>query len=226
MTGVQCVVFDIDDTLYLERDYVRSGFHAVGEHLQRTHGVDGFSRRAWELFESGHRGSTFDVVLAELGLPEALVPGLVRVYREHEPDIELLPDAREALGTLSRYVHLAVISDGPEQSQREKAKALGLERWCDPIVLTARYGREFGKPHPRAFEEVEGSVRLAGASCAYIADNPSKDFIAPKALGWRCLRVRRPGGLHHAVDGCGGADLVVDRLDLRFFEEWLGLLTS
>src|SRR5690606_9627340 len=135
-----------DDTLYLERDYVRSGFHAVGEHLRRTHGVDGFSRRAWELFESGHRGSTFDVVLAELGLPEALVPGLVRVYREHEPDIELLPDAREALGTLSRYVHLAVISDGPEQSQREKAKALGLERWCDPIVLTARYGREFGKP--------------------------------------------------------------------------------
>src|SRR5690606_41459193 len=45
-----------DDTLYLERDYVRSGFHAVGEHLRRTHGVDGFSRRAWELFESGHRG--------------------------------------------------------------------------------------------------------------------------------------------------------------------------
>ena len=25
-----CVVFDIDDTLYLERDYVLSGFAAVG----------------------------------------------------------------------------------------------------------------------------------------------------------------------------------------------------
>ena len=27
---VDVVVFDLDDTLYLERDYVRSGFRAVG----------------------------------------------------------------------------------------------------------------------------------------------------------------------------------------------------
>ena len=31
MPSVRCVVFDVDDTLYLERDYVRSGFHAVAQ---------------------------------------------------------------------------------------------------------------------------------------------------------------------------------------------------
>lgn len=37
----------------------------------------------------------------------------------------------------------------------------------------------------------------------YVADNPGKDFIAPKELGWGAIRVRRPGGLHENVDGPG-----------------------
>ena len=36
----------------------------------------------------------------------------------------------------------------------------------------------------------------------YVADNPRKDFLAPRALGWRTLRVRRPGGEHA---GCTAA---------------------
>lgn len=212
MTGVQCVVFDIDDTLYLERDYVRSGFHAVGEHLRRTHGVDGFSRRAWELFESGHRGSTFDVVLAELGLPEALVPGLVRVYREHEPDIELLPDVRAFIERWSSCWRLAAVSDGPLRSQENKAKALDLPRWCEPIVLTESLGHGFGKPHPLAFQKVEAVTGLSGAQCVYVADNPAKDFIAPARMGWRTVRVRRAGALHESVPS--GADVKTEVRDL------------
>ncbi|MEL7208731.1 MAG: hypothetical protein AAGK32_10970, partial [Actinomycetota bacterium] len=47
------MVFDIDDTLYLERDYVRSGFNAVGEHVESQFGTAGVGRRAWELFIEG-----------------------------------------------------------------------------------------------------------------------------------------------------------------------------
>ena len=61
------VVFDIDDTLYLERDYVRSGFRAVGEHVARSTGVDGFSDLAFALFEQGLRGHIFDETLLRLG---------------------------------------------------------------------------------------------------------------------------------------------------------------
>ena len=32
---IHAVVFDLDDTLYLERYYVRSGYRAVAEHLQQ-----------------------------------------------------------------------------------------------------------------------------------------------------------------------------------------------
>ena len=62
MTGspIRCVVFDLDDTLYLERDYVRSGFFAVGRYLEERHDLQGFESAAWQEFEAGRRGDIFD----------------------------------------------------------------------------------------------------------------------------------------------------------------------
>ena len=34
----------------------------------------------------------------------------------------------------------------------------------------------------------------------YVADNPVKDFAAPRQLGWVTVRVRRPCGLQYAVE--------------------------
>lgn len=34
------------------------------------------------------------------------------------------------------------------------------------------------------------------ARMAYVGDNPSKDFIAPEALGWRSFWFRNPRGLY------------------------------
>src|SRR3546814_13775930 len=85
------VVLDLDDTLYLERDYVRSGFKAVEQWLALERAAAGFSDTCWRLFEGGHRGDIFDQGLLELGLDShaELVAQLVTVYREHHPDIAL-----------------------------------------------------------------------------------------------------------------------------------------
>src|SRR3546814_902485 len=93
------VVLDLDDTLYLERDYVRSGFKAVEQWLALERAAAGFSDTCWRLFEGGHRGDIFDQGLLELGLDShaELVAQLVTVYREHHPDIALQPDARRFL---------------------------------------------------------------------------------------------------------------------------------
>ncbi len=203
MTGAmpwpRAVVFDVDDTLYLERDYVRSGFRAVDAHLREHHGAAGFFERAWAAFEQGVRGRTFDEVLPQLGLSPAreLIAELVEVYRTHPPQIDLLPDARAALEAARRAGWaVAVVTDGPLASQSAKVEALGLSRWAEPVVLTAALGEGFGKPHPRAFRLVEEGTGCREEQCVYLADNPGKDFAGPKRLGWRTVRVRRPGGLH------------------------------
>jgi putative hydrolase of the HAD superfamily len=202
LSTVRCVVFDIDDTLYLERDYVRSGLLAVDAVAVERHGAKGFAARAWEAFECGVRGTIFDEALAQCGASAspADIADLVTIYREHVPNILLLADAEACLAALVRSFALAAVSDGPLASQRNKAAALGLERWCDPVVLTATLGGGRGKPHTAAFALVEQATGFRREQCVYVADNPAKDFQGPRRLGWRTVRVRRPLGLHFAVN--------------------------
>ena len=195
-----CAVFDIDDTLYLERDYVASGFQAAGRWAAKWIPIGDFAEQCWRRFAAGQRGSIFDEVLRESGreVDPELVSALVEVYRTHAPSIALAPDAARALKAISHVASIAVISDGPAASQSRKAEALGLSAFAAPIVLTDVLGSEFRKPHPRAFQQVQES-RPAGAYL-YIADNPLKDFAAPKQLGWTTVRVRRPHGLHFTME--------------------------
>ena len=43
---IHTLVFDLDDTLYLEREYALSGFRAVGDWLRQTRGLIDFEARA------------------------------------------------------------------------------------------------------------------------------------------------------------------------------------
>lgn len=190
-----CVVFDIDDTLYLERDYVGSGFRAVGRLAQDRWGLPGLERRCRDLFDAGVRGDIFDRVLPEK--PE-VVKGLVSAYRTHPPEIVLASDALDAIESISSRWPIAVISDGPPESQRRKADALGLCRISDTILLTWELGAEFHKPGTAAFAAV--AERIPARGYVYVADNPAKDFMGPAALGWRTVRIRRNGGLHFGED--------------------------
>jgi putative hydrolase of the HAD superfamily len=199
------VVFDIDDTLYLERDYALSGFRAVGRWLEERHAIAEFTKAAIDLFDAGRRGNVFDLAIASLGRPDAsvLVPAMVDVYRAHEADIRLATDASALLSGLHGQCRLACITDGPVASQSAKVRALGLAEWLTPIVLTDVWGPSFRKPNPRAFREIESATSLSGSDCLYIADNPIKDFIAPVTLGWRTIRIRRPGSLHEQLETPG-----------------------
>jgi putative hydrolase of the HAD superfamily len=215
-------VFDIDDTLYLERDYVRSGFAAVGAWARTELGVADLGDRAWAAFVAGVRGRIFDEALVACGVPanDTLVPRLVDVYRSHPPAIELLDDVCTWLAGCAADVGLAVVTDGPRASQRAKAAALGVEAWADPVVLTEDLGPGRSKPHPAAFAFVEAATGLAGAACAYVADNPVKDFAGPRARGWRTVRVRRDGGLHAAV--ASGEDVDAEITDFANLDDALG----
>jgi putative hydrolase of the HAD superfamily len=200
MTREVCVVFDIDDTLYLESEYVRSGFEAVGRWAWEWLCIEDFAERCWKRFVLGTRGSIFNAVLQETrgeSAPE-LVSALVEMYRTHAPAIALTHDAQECLAALRSMVSIAVISDGPIASQSRKAEALGLRRFADPLILTEIPGREFRKPHPLAFHQVEQCQ--PAKLYLYVADNPLKDFSAPKQLGWTTIRVRRQGGQHSDIE--------------------------
>jgi putative hydrolase of the HAD superfamily len=197
------VAFDVDDTLYLERDYMASGFAAVDAIAATRWGVSGFGAAAWRGFDGGARGDLFDRALAELRVdytPDD-VKRLVQAYRRHRPQIRMLPDARYVLAQLrAGGLGIAILTDGPRESQAAKVTRLGLRSYTDVVVLTDEWGPEYGKPGVAGFAHI---AELTGArELAYVADNPAKDFAGPAALGWATVRVRRPAGLHAgAPDG-------------------------
>jgi putative hydrolase of the HAD superfamily len=213
--AVDAIVLDIDDTLYLERDYVRSGFEAVGRWAQRELGIDDFSARAWAAFEGGARNTIFDDVLADCSArtDDAVITELVARYRTHVPSIALAADARAGLDRWHDRVGLAAVTDGHLSSQQAKAKALGLDAWTSTVVFTASLGPGKGKPDPAAFLVVQEALGVDGKGCVYVADNPAKDFGGPRSLGWRTVRVRRRLSLHAAVDSGDDVDDEITTLD-------------
>lgn len=198
------IVFDLDDTLYLERDFVRGGFEeaarrAAADQPER-HGIAAW---LWTAFERGVRGDTFDRLLAAYPdlIGRVTVADLVDAYRRHRPRIELAPGTADRLTALgSAGSRLGVLTDGPLASQRSKADALDLRRWFDPIVFTASHGDGSPKPSTGGFAWIATAWRLPAEELAYVADNPAKDFVCPRSLGWRTVRVRRTGQLTEALE--------------------------
>ena len=229
MALIRGVVFDLDDTLYLERDYVRSGFEYIARLISETTDLSQelLFHTLMEIFASGKHGKVFDELL--IRYPEISfffqVSDLVEAYRAHKPRIELLPGALMMLHRLKENKRLmAILSDGNVVSQRAKLDVLGLYGITDCIVLTDEWGKDFWKPHPRGFEEIARRLCFPPHELVYIADNPTKDFIAPNRLGWHTIRLRIPGQLHFATEPlipeaapeneCSGFEEIMDLLEV------------
>jgi len=210
------IVFDLDDTLYLERDFVRSGFAAADRWMAKRRGLSGLGQACNELFEQGHRGRIFDAALDRLGVAAdaALVSRLVETYRGHQPDIALAADAVRYLAGRGEAFH-GLVTDGPAATQRAKVIALGLEPRLGRIVYTDALGPGRGKPHPEAFERIEAWAPRHGLPLVYVADNPMKDFITPRSRGWLTVQIERPARVHHlaAPDAAHAAHGRIDNLD-------------
>jgi len=209
MGTIKATVFDLDDTLYLEQDYVASGFRAVAAHLSSRSSLRDTEIFAWlwNQFQTGVRGNSFDLLLQEFPKLSSIAPAqdLVDLYRTHAPRLELL----EGMGNLLDKIvatrsETAIITDGNTVSQAAKMQALGLHSRIRRTVQTAEWGAQFCKPHPRAYETFATLTGIPASQCVYIGDNPEKDFQGARRLGWKTVRLRLPGQLHYAMDATTG----------------------
>ena len=209
-------VFDIDDTLYLERDYVRSGFVAVGAYVESKWGVDDFGSRCWELFCTGARCYVFNQACSQSDIPTTptLIADLVSIYREHQPTIALNDPTRSVLDHLHSRCELAIVTGGPMTAQQNKVRALGLSNYTATIIYAGQHGPQLDKPHPWSWQQVESSTGYSGSDLIYIGDNPIKDFQSPIALGWQTLRVRLAHSEHFCVPTPAGVEEIASLEEL------------
>jgi putative hydrolase of the HAD superfamily len=216
---ITTVVFDLDDTLFDEVDFCRSGFRAVARHLAElsdTRATDDVFTVIWKCFVTGDRGSTFDLALAELGIPgdAAVIHRLVEIYRTHTPTLSLPEESRATLDALQERYTLALLTDGFLPTQRLKVRALGIEHYFKAIIYTEELGRQYWKPSPRGFEVLIEMLAASPQEMVYVADNETKDFIAPNRLGLLTIQLLRSRGLYREPAGVpeAAAKMRIDRL--------------
>ncbi|MDG0794586.1 HAD family hydrolase [Cohnella ginsengisoli] len=216
---MRAYVFDLDDTLYDEMTYVHSGFRAVSSYLADTENIDAIeceTRMRASLIAYG-RGQVFDDVLASYGLlTRKSVNACLSVYRGHVPEIELSPDARACLKRLyDAGKPVYIVTDGNKLVQLAKLRALGL--YESPLIrrsyISRRYGLHNEKPSPYCFHKITLLEQASPADIVYIGDNPAKDFVGIKPLGFRTVRILR--GSHREVlkPYAYEADFTIDTLD-------------
>ena len=214
---VRAIVFDLDDTLYPEREYVQSGYRVVAAALA---GGEWEPTRIynllWREFERGDRRRVFNTVLRQMGRvdsPEEITR-LVELYRQHRPELTLDRDVRETLEILKSQYKLGVITDGFLPAQKWKVQALDLESFFDSICYTEELGRESWKPATKAFEMMSRTLQCEPQQCAYVADNPAKDFLAPNQLGWLSIQLQcdRQIPKDHTAPPGGEARFVIRQL--------------
>jgi putative hydrolase of the HAD superfamily len=193
MNVSRALLIDLDDTLYDEASYVRSGMTAVAWEICRLPGAPPatvvVALLLDELNRNG-RGKVFDVTLQNLGIaphPD-LIKGLLEAYRDHRPDILLWPGVRESLEDLGKDHRLAIVTDGLGVMQRRKVNALGVETLVDAIVYCWELG--WPKPDPRAYLRAMEQLASTPELTLVVGDNPGHDMAAARAAGLRSLRVR------------------------------------
>ena len=195
----EALAFDLDDTLYLERDYVASGFRATAAWCARTFGGDVATIAAdfARLFAQDNDGTVFDRWLVGRGIERDLhLQALVAVYRDHDPQILPVAGARACLVELHRRYKLALVTDGTTARQGAKLRALGLSELFDAIVISDEIGPDAQKPDPRPFRLAAERLGVAPTRIVYLADNPAKDFVGARRAGLASIRVHLVGGLH------------------------------
>lgn len=219
MHALQAIVFDLDDTLYPERDYVLSGFCAVSawaeDHLQipREQGLGELRL----LFESGTRGNAFDLWLERRGIaPGDWIPQMVQIYREHTPVIMPWPEIPELMATLRKSCRLGLVTDGYAAVQRKKLAALGLAGYFEAVVFSDEIGREAWKPSIRPFQAVLERLGTRGDQAVYVGDSPIKDFGGARQVGMWTVRLRLPEGLHSQLESPSPQEAAdIETKDLR-----------
>ncbi len=194
LNNLKAIVFDLDDTLYGEKEYVKSGYSAVSQILPE---VENCKEKLWKAFEE--KKSAIDELLQTEGIySDELKQKCLEVYRHHKPTIYFYDGVSEMLIKLRKQgFYIGIITDGRPEGQWAKIKSLKLDEYVDHIVVTDELGGiEYRKPNEAAFLLMRKLMNVEFSQMCYVGDNTQKDFIAPNRLGMRTIWFNNRDGLY------------------------------
>ncbi|WP_197093947.1 HAD family hydrolase [Nonomuraea sp. SBT364] len=205
--AIKGVLFDLDGTLLDHRGAADAGITAWVRERAPGHPRLGEAAALWEALEEPHlaawhagecswqeqRRRRVRALCLELGLevpgdPDAAFASYARHYRD---GWRAYPDAAAAVAAL-RGFRLGVLTNGSQEMQEAKVRAIGLHGRVGPVltgeVLDGRY-----KPAPACYTGAAAALGLAPQEVLLVGDDVAKDVTGPAVTGMRSAWLDRLG---------------------------------
>lgn len=180
---MKVVVFDLDDTLYSEIDYLMSAFREISDRIFVNLGYTEIYEKM--MLAYAEKRNVFEYLNEYYGI-SIPISTYLEIYRNHIPRIQLDVETIETLSVLKKSgVALGLITDGRTNTQLNKIQALNLNRFIDKenMIISEEFGSE--KPSEKNFRYFNNKIQ--NGEFYYVGDNVKKDFIGPNKLKWTSI---------------------------------------
>jgi len=194
MTQIQAVIFDLDNVLFDERDYTFAAYTNISRFLSKHYRLDEYVIFNKLLNDSEKKTSMyprlFNDLLSEIGLEQDILSELMNIYKNVKCTLSLDSIATEILTNLKlKEVKLGLLTNGTIETQKNKVKLLGIEKYFDVIQYARELGKENEKPNPTAYLVILNKLDVNPKNAVCIGDNPYTDFWGAKKLGILTVRL-------------------------------------
>jgi putative hydrolase of the HAD superfamily len=194
LAKINAVIFDLDNVLFNERDYINAAYRNIASFLSKRHHLQ--EAQVYQKLLNDLQTKTslyprlFNDAIADLGLDQAVLPEILKIYGTVTAKLELASGAEHLLETLRKQeIRLGLVTNGNVETQRNKVQLLGIEKYFDAVFYARELGKENEKPNPEVYRIILNALHSKPDAAICIGDNPYTDFYGAKKLGLRTVRL-------------------------------------
>ena len=195
---ITAVSFDLDNTIYPQKDYEYSVFRMISLEIEREYGVnhEEFYGEVVNLFNRGERNLVFDKAILRFlkDLPEGwkdfVKNRILPIYRSSKVDLKPFDGVVKILEKLRKKLRvMVIITDGNVDLQMNKIELLGIRYLFDKIYISDDYNPPARKPDTRMFKDFLDDFHLNPSDTMHVGDDEIKDGACQK-LGMKFFHIR------------------------------------
>jgi len=183
--GRKAVIFDLDGTLYNERDYLSAAWLGIGRDLEKKRGVS--EKRVYQFLEDefllhGHR-ALFNKLITAFELPPAYLSEALEILRNIEitGKITCYPEMTACMEWLiTQGRQLFIVTNGNVIQQKNKIKSIEFGTLLNHIEVI--YANEIvPKPDPAVFLHLQKKYQLLNEEVLMIGDSSTDESFCQAA---------------------------------------------
>ncbi len=183
--GRKAVIFDLDGTLYNERDYLSAAWLGIGKDLEKKQGISHMVVNQFledEFILHGHP-ALFNKLITAFGLPAEYMSEALVILRNVEitGKINCYPEMTRCLEWLiGEGRQLFIVTNGNVIQQKNKIKNIEFGTLLNHIDVI--YANEIApKPDPAAFLFLQKKYQLLKREVLMVGDSPTDESFSQAA---------------------------------------------